>query len=217
MQTGLQRQHLSVGTISGFALAALCLVYAIVLIAGLLSLPAPEQAIRDPWFTAMEVLILAIAPAMVGLTVGLYAWAEARKKQFAMLSVVFMSMCAVVTCSVHFVVLTLSRHPAFASADWSGLLFSFTWPSLAYTLDILAWDLFFPLAAFFAGLAVHGAGLARLARVLLFLSAALAFVGLAGVPLASMNVRNIGIVGYVILFPIAATLLAVLFRRPEGR
>jgi hypothetical protein len=32
-----------------------------------------------------------------------------------------------------------------------------------------------------------------------------------------MNVRNIGIVGYVVLFPIAALLLAVVFRREASR
>jgi hypothetical protein len=40
-----------------------------------------------------------------------------------------------------------------------------------------------------------------------------AFVGLLGVPLANMNVRNIGIIGYVLLFPCATVMLAVLFSR----
>ena len=39
-------------------------------------------------------------------------------------------------------------------------------------------------------------------------SAVLAFLGLLGVPLANMNVRNVGIVGYAVLFPIAASLAA---------
>lgn len=86
-----------------------------------------------------------------------------------------------------------------------------------YALDILAWDVFFPLAALFAAFAVHGSGLARLARILLFGSAALAFIGLAGVPLANMSIRNIGIIGYVVLFPIASFLLALIFRRSAAR
>jgi catechol 2,3-dioxygenase-like lactoylglutathione lyase family enzyme len=164
----------------------------------------------------MEVLILTIAPAMVGLTAGLHSWAESERKSLALLSVVFMSMCAVVTCSVHFTVLTLSRHAAFAGPEWQDLVFSFRWPSVVYALDILAWDLLFPLAALFAALAVHGSGPARVVRALLHGSAALAFIGLAGVPLANMNVRNIGIIGYVVLFPIAGVLLARMFRRSEA-
>ena len=45
-------------------------------------------------------------------------------------------------------------------------------------------------------------------RGLLFASAALAFLGLAGVPLGDMRARNLGIVGYAVVFPIAAGLHA---------
>ena len=204
--------QLHVGVAAGFAVAVLCVVYAAVLTIGLVTLPSPEQPIQNPWFTIMEILILAIAPGMVAFTVGLYAWASTEAKSLALLSVLFMSMCAVVTCCVHFAVLTLSRHPAYADPEWASLVFSFTWPSMAYALDILAWDLFFPLAAIFAAFAVRGSGRASLVRALLLGSAALAFVGLAGVPLANMNIRNIGILGYVFLFPIASFLLALMFR-----
>lgn len=204
---------LRVGATSGLAVAVLCLVYAAVLAIGLLTLPSPDHTIQNPWFTTMEVLILAIAPAMVGFTVGLHAWANAERKALAMLSVLFMSMCAAVTCCVHFAVLTLSRHPAFEGREWAILMFSFRWPSVAYALDVLAWDFFFPLAALFAALTIQGSGLARLARALLLASAVLAFVGLAGVPLANMQIRNLGILGYVVLFPIAAVLMASVFRR----
>jgi hypothetical protein len=165
----------------------------------------------------MEVLILAIAPAMVAFTVGLHAWATTERKSIALLSGFFMSMCAVVTCSVHFAVLTLSRQPAFAGSDWATLVFSFKWPSVAYALDILAWDVFFPLAALFGALVVQGPGLARLARALLFGSSALAFIGLAGIPLSNITVRNIGIIGYVFCYPLAAVLLAVMFWRLGGQ
>lgn len=209
--------QLRVGAAAGFAVAVLCVVYAAVLTIGLATLPSPDQPIENPWFTMMEVLILAIAPGMVAFTVGLYAWASAENKSFALLSVLFMSMCAVVTSCVHFTVLTLSHHPAYANSDWAPLVFSFRWPSVAYALEILAWDLFFPLAAIFAAFAVRGSGRASLVRALLFGSAALAFIGLAGVPLANMNIRNIGIIGYVVLFPIATVLLALMFRCQEAQ
>ncbi len=209
--------NLRIGVFAGNAVAVLCFAYAAVLSVGLLTMPSSELPIQNPWFTFMELLILGIAPAMVALIVGLHAWAPVERKSYAQLSVVFMSMCALVTCCVHFAILTLSRQPAFAAGSWPTLVFAFRWPSVVYALEILAWDFFFPLGALCAALAMPGAGLAGLARKLLFASAALAFAGLAGVPLANMNVRNIGIVGYVVLFPVAGGLLAVVFRREASR
>jgi hypothetical protein len=204
---------LRIGVLAGNAVTLLCIAYAAVLGIGLLTLPSSDSPIQDPWFTCMELLILVLAPTMVAFTVGLHVWSPVQRKSYAQLGVVFMSMCALVTCCVHFAVLTISRQPAFEIGSWQTLVFAFRWPSVAYTLDILAWDVFFPLAALCAALAIQGSGLAGLARRLLYASAALALIGLAGVPLGNMNVRNIGIVGYVVLFPIASFLLAAVFRR----
>jgi hypothetical protein len=206
-----------IGIVAGASVAILSIVYAFVLSIGLLTLPSPDQPIQNPWFTVMEMLILLIAPAMVMFTVGLHSWAPADRKSLSLLSVIFMSMCALITCCVHFAVLTLSRTPTFTEATWSALVFAFQWPSVVYAMDILAWDIFFPLAALSAAGAIHGAGLAGLARNLLLGSAALAFVGLAGIPMASMNIRNIGIIGYVVLFPIATGMLAIVFKREAAR
>jgi hypothetical protein len=201
------------GVAAAVAVALLCLVYAVVLAIGLLTLPSPAHQIQEPWFTLMELLIIAIAPAMVALAVALHAWAAPQFKSFALAAVAFMGMCAAVTCTVHFGVLTLSRQPSFAHSDWARMVFSFEWPSVAYAMDILAWDIFFPLAACFAAVSVQGAGLAGVVRMLLYASAALALVGLAGAPLDNMQVRNIGIIGYAVVFPVAAALLAKLFLR----
>jgi len=56
--------------------------------------------------------------------------------------------------------------------------------------------------------AVQGPGLARRVRVTLVASAALSLGGLVGVALANMQIRNMGIVGYAVLYPIAAGALA---------
>jgi hypothetical protein len=203
------------GVASGAAVALLCLAYAGVLSIGLLTLPSPDHPIQPPWFTWMEILIIGISPAMVALTVALHARARSDRKPLALASVAFMSMSAAVTCALHFAILTLGGQPEFAGGPWQRLVFSFEWPSVAYALDIVAWDVFFPLAALFAAPTVHGDGLARVARGLLYASAALAFLGLVGVPLADMQVRNVGIVGYAVLFPVAAGVLAVLFHRAD--
>jgi hypothetical protein len=201
------------GIAAGYALAALCFIYAIVLAIGLYTLTSPDQPIQQPWFACMELLILAIAPLPVAFMVALHAWAPDEHSTTALLGIAFMSMCCVVTCCVHFVILTLSREPIFAAMPWVPVVFLFRWPSLAYALDILAWDVFFPLAALCAALTVSGPGLANAVRSLFFASAAFSLAGLVGVPLGNMSIRNIGIAGYVVLFPIAAVLMAVRFRR----
>lgn len=201
------------GFVSGYLIAILSVTYAAVLAMGLLTLPTPAHPIQNPWFTIMELLILVLAPVMVVFTTSLRAWVPPTGKSAAVLGIVFMAMCAVVTCSVHFVVLTLSRQPAFIETDWALLMFSFTWPSLVYALDILAWDIFFPLSALSIALALRGTVQTKALQMLFIGSAMLAFLGLAGIPLEDMNIRNIGIVGYVVLFPCGTALLAYRFKR----
>ena len=217
MRDFLEPKARLLGVASGSAVALLCMAYAVVLALGLLLLPSPDQQIQQPWFFLMELLILGIAPAMVAVSVGIHAWAPAADKALALASVAFMSMSAVLTCAVHFCILALGSQPAFASEPWAHRVFSFEWPSIAYALDILAWDFFFPLGAYFAGLAVHGEGLQRKIRYGLFASAALAFLGLLGVPMANMQVRNVGIIGYAFVYPVACGLLAALFYRTRNQ
>ena len=201
------------GAVSGALVAALTAAYAAALVAGLRSLPSPDVPIGDPWFTAMELLILAIAPATVALMAALHAATPADRAPHGLLAVVFAACCAVLTCAVHLAVLTLARDVAFAGAPWSTVVFPFRWPSVVYLLDVLAWDLFFPLAAFFAARTLPGPGPERWIRRLLDASAALAFAGLAGIALDDMAVRNVGILGYALAFPVAAAWLAVRFAR----
>lgn len=193
---------------SGYLTAALSVVYALVLIGGLSTLPTPDHQVQDPWFTAMELLILAIAPAMVCFAVAVHERVGVEGRAAATLAVAFMSMCAAVTCCVHFAVLTLSRHPAIALEGWVPHAFGFSWPSAAYALDILAWDYFFPLAAFFLALALRQRRIHRTAQLLCVVGAVLSFAGVAGVPLEDMAIRNVGILGYVLLFPMAAAMIA---------
>ena len=78
---------------------------------------------------------------------------------------------ALVTSCVHFAVLTLSREPAFKEATWSTLVFAFQWPSVVYAMEILAWDIFFPLAALCAAGAIQGSQASRVLRAIFFLAA----------------------------------------------
>ena len=138
------------GILSAVGVIVLGVAYAITLAVGFLSLTSPQRPIGDPMFSILEVLIIVMMPMMVALMVAVHAWAPSQAKTLSLTAVLFMGLLAGVTCSLHFVILTLSRQPAFASQPWLPLFLSFKWPSVAYALDILAWDVFFALSMFFA-------------------------------------------------------------------
>ena len=203
----------NLGIFSATATVILLVAYAVTLAVGLLSLESPQQPIDDPMFTILEILIIIMMPAMVALMVAVHAWAPMHAKTLSLTSVIFMGLLTGLTCSVHFVILTLSRQPEFTAQPWLPLVLSVNWPSVVYALDILAWDIFFPLSMLFAAPVFWGSRLAAWIRVLMIASGVLAFAGLSGVVVGDMQLRNIGIVGYVGVFLVVAALLAVLFYR----
>ena len=156
-------------------------------------------------------------PLMVALMVAVHCWAPAEATVFSLMAVIFVSLLAGLTSSIHFVILTVGRQSAFAGHSWMPLFLSFTWPSVPYALDILAWDVFFALAVLFAALVFSGNRLAKSIRLLLIASGVLSLAGLSGVVVGDMQLRMIGVVGYAGVFPIAALLLAILFYRAAPR
>jgi hypothetical protein len=205
------------GIFSGSATVILLVAYAVTLIVGLASLGSPQEPIGDPMFTILEILIITMMPAMVALMVAVHAWAPMHAKTLSLTSLIFMSLLAGVTCSLHFCILTLSRQPEFAGQSWLPLVFSFEWPSVAYALDIVGWDVFFALSMLFAAPVFSGSRLASWIRVLMIASGVLSLAGLSGVVVGDMEVRNIGIVGYVGVFLVVAALLTVFFYRANPK
>ncbi len=201
------------GIFSAAATVILLVAYALTLAVGLASLESAQQPIGDPMFTILEVLIIVMMPAMVALMVAVHAWAPMQAKTLTLTSLVFMGLLAGVTSVVHFCVLTLSRQPEFAGRPWESLVFPFAWPSAVYAVDILAWDVFFPLSMLFAAPVFRGSHLAAWIRVLMIASGVLSLAGLSGVVAGDMQLRNIGIVGYVGVFLVVVALLAILFYR----
>lgn len=202
-----------IGLLSAAGSAAILAAYAVTLVAGFRAIPAPGEAIPDPYFTALEVLILCLAPLMVLLMAALHARAAPELRVYGICAVAFMSMSAALTSIVHFSILTLSRSAPFAGLDG---VFGFQWPSVVYSLDILAWDVFFAFAVICGGASLTGPGPPAAARWLLYLAGALSLAGLSGVVTGNMNLRNIGILGYVGVFLVATVILALIFAR-DGR
>jgi hypothetical protein len=205
------------GLVSAVSTVVLILAYAVTLTLGLVSLESLEQPIGGRLLSILEILIIVLMPAMVALMVAVHAWTPNKVKSLSLTAVVFMGLVAGVTCSVHFVILTVSRQTAFVGQSWLPLLMGWQWPSVVYALDILAWDVFFPVSMFFVAPVFSGSRLAVWIRWLMIVSGALALAGLSGVALGDMQLRNIGIVGYVGVFLIVAMLLAVMFYRAVPR
>ena len=211
--TPLQRL---IGRAASWSAAMLGCVYLVTLVLGLLALRSPNDPIADPYFSILELLIVLMAPLMVLSMATVHAYSSLEDKAYSQAALIFMIVMAGITSCVHFTILAASRPIQAAGLAGAPLLFSFRWPSVAYVLDILAWDWFFALSMLFAALVFHTGRLERTVRMLMIASGVLSLAGLIGVPLADMQVRMIGVVGYAVLAPVVFLLLGMVFNRHHG-
>jgi len=199
MQRSSARILRLMGMISGYGVAGLGLLYALVMAIGLIALPISGAPIGQPWFGMMEVLILLLVPLLLGLAAAVRGTRVGPR--YARLALPFMAAALALTSVVHLSILALGVRNAFA------------WPSLPYMLDIIAWDGFFALAVLLMAPAFRGAGDERTIRRLLIASSVLALLGWLGPITGAMGLRMIGVLGYAIVFPLAALLIARWFSR----
>lgn len=212
---GFTLQHRAIGRAAAWVVFLLGTIYAVTTVLGFLSLKSPQDPIGDPFFSIMELSIVLMSPLMVIVMVAVHAYAAPEVKVYSFTALIFTILLAGITSSVHFVILTVSRQIEATGLDWVPLLLSFKWPSVAYTLDILAWDWFFALSMLFAAPVFKVGRLEITVRNLMIVSGVLSLVGLVGVPLADMQVRNIGIIGYGVVAPIVFLLLGIVFGRTQ--
>lgn len=208
-------RHRRLGQVAAWAMFALGIIYLATTSLGLLSLHSPQDPIGDPYFSMMELIIVLMAPFMILSMVAIHAYTAPAAKAYSLPALILMSVAAGITASIHFVILTVSRPIAAAGFGGVDLLLSFRWPSVAYALDILAWDFFVALSLLFAASVFRQGSLEAAVRILLLVSGGLSLLGLIGVPLADMQVRLIGVAGYAAVLPFAYLLLAILFGRAQ--
>ena len=95
--------------------------------------------------------MILFAVLLVVMMAAVYAFAPPERKTFSLAALAFTICFAVTTCGVHFASLTLGRQtdprvlPLLSHQLSTG-----EWPTLAMSLDLLAWDLFLGLALIFA-------------------------------------------------------------------
>ena len=177
--------------------------YAIVTTLGLLSLKSPLDTIGDPYFTIMEILSILISLLMAISMVAVHYYTSPVDRFFSLIALIFMFIAAGITSSVHFIILSLRQYLALEQLQNVSFFFSFQWPSVVYALDILAWDLFFGLSMLFVAPVFKKERFGKNLKVLLIFCGILSLIGLIGVPLQNMQIRNIGIIGYAVVGPVA--------------
>ena len=212
--TGANRMR----TIGAWSARALCLieaVYVVVFVIGFASLGNIRDPLPDPYLAIGEVLILVMAPIMVALMLAIHQCAPKQAKPFTQVALGWMIAAAAFTTVVHFVELTVARHIDQATFPSYARIFGWEWPSTFYAIDIVAWDVFFGLSLLFAVPAFARSGSARIIRRGLIASGSLCLIGLIG-PFANVIAwREIGILGYTIVFGLTCLPLTRIFKLDE--
>ena len=199
-----------VGSVSCYAVFGLGLAYLPTTVAGLVDsgLNAP---IRDPYLAIMELLILPLALGLVVAFAAVHTYAQLPARTLSLTALVLVAMTAAMTIGVHAVALTVGRNPEVVALPGFTLLFSWTWPSVIYALDIAAWDLCLGIALLLAAPVFRPGPRSGPIRRGLVISGVLCLAGLLGVILNNMSVRNIGIVGYSVVLPVVMLMTGRLF------
>ncbi len=191
---------------SAMFVAAVSAAYAVVMVVGFASMGNLTDPLPDPYLAVAEVLILVMAPVMVVLMAAVHACAPVRLRMFGLVAFGWMLVAACLTMTVHVVQLVMVRRIEPESVPGFARLFDFAWPSMLYAVDVVAWDLLLGLSLVFAAAVFTGPG-HRTARLWLLVSGVLCLVGLVGPAVDVMALRGIGILGYVVAFPIACVAL----------
>jgi hypothetical protein len=213
---GFTVQHRAIGRVAAWATFALGQAYAIAALLGFISLKSPDDPIGDPFLSIMALLLVLMAPLMVASMVAVHAYASPKLKAYSLMALAFMILLAGITSSVNFAILAVSRQVGAIQLPWLSIFLPYKWPSsVAYALDILAWDWFFALSMLFAAPIFREGRLEKMVQILLIASGVLSLVGLIGVPLANMQIISIGILGYGVVAPIVFLLLAMVFGRTQ--
>jgi hypothetical protein len=206
---GSQFERLA-GRWSARFIVAINVAYAGVMVAGFVSLGNLTDPLPDPYLGVAEVLILVMAPVMVVLMAAVHACAPVGLRLFSLVAFGWMLVAACLTMTVHVVELVVARRVQPDTVPGFTRLFDFEWPSMLYAVDVVAWDLLLGLSLLFAAFAFTGRRY-RAVRWGLAVSAVLCLVGLVGPATDVMAWRAIGIVGYVVAFPITCLALSRAF------
>jgi hypothetical protein len=185
--------------------------YAVIMIVGFAAMGTTSKPLGDPYLAIMEVLILVMAPVLVLLAAVIHACAPQGARTYSITAFGWMLLLAGFTVTVHLVLLTVARRIGPDAIHGYQYLFTWQWPSMLYGVDVVAWDIFFGLALLFAAPVFHASGHVAVRNGML-IAGALSVVGIIGPALNHIALRQIGIIGYAIVWPITCLPLSKAFR-----
>ena len=197
---------------SARALFGIGVAYAVVMVAGFSAMGNFSKPLQDPYLAIAEALILLMAPTMVMLMAAVHICAPERSRIFSINALGWMLLTAGFTMTVHLVELTVVRRINPAAIHGYQYLFNFHWPSLLYAIDVVAWDIFFGFALLFAAPVFRACG-HRILSNWLFVAGALSLLGIIGPIFDHIGLREIGIFGYAVVFPITCLGISRAFHR----
>jgi hypothetical protein len=212
---GFTAQHRAIGMAAAWAAFIVMQVYSITSGVGFLSLKSPQDSIGPPFLPIMALLIVVMAPLMVATMVAVHAYAAPERKIYGAMALAFIILLAGTTSSINFAVLIVSGQADAAGAPWLPLFLPYKWPTVAYAMDIFAWDWFYALSMLCAAPILRGHRLAQMTRLVMSISGGLSLLGLIVLPLAAMPAIGISIVGWGVAGSVVFLLLAVVLGRTQ--
>ena len=193
-------------------------IFVVVGLIGVLARPPSREPLRqvDPYLAILETLVVLFAVVLVIMMAAVYAYAPPERKTFSLVALAFTICFSITTCGVHFASLTLGRQ---VDPKVLPLLFhqlsTGDWPTLAMSLDLLAWDFFLGLALVFAAPVFKGEATRRV-RASMTAAGTLCLAGTLGPASGHLHIQYFGIAGYAFVLPLACALLATFFRQERG-
>src|SRR5215471_10357124 len=137
------------GRWSAWTVVVLSVLYVVTGVAGLLlgHLAGGDNfGQSDPYLAILEWLIVAVTIPIITMFAAACLQAPAAKKAHALSALSFAVLCCGLTAAIHFFRLAVVRRLDPGTTEALSALVSFRWPSVAFALDLLAWDLFLGIA-----------------------------------------------------------------------
>jgi hypothetical protein len=184
--------------INTLILICVALIYLGLIIIGIITSNPITGYFQDNIKYCMEVTTMGSSIILLVFTVLIFYSFETETNICGFLSILFMSMVVILTCSVHFIGITVSSTLISSNKSFESLL-SLNWPSALFSLDILAWDLFFGVSFICLGISLNKYSKQGIAGLLSIISGLISILGLIALPMNNMNIRYIGIFGYTVM------------------
>jgi uncharacterized membrane protein len=208
-----------IGLWSARIIVALAITY---ILTGLVGITAPDASGRraalqqvDPYLAILETIMIAVVVTQVVLFSAIHAYAQPDQKTYSLIALIFVSLVAAISGGVHFVMLTVGRQSGNVAIPGPGPFYP--WPTVLFSLDLLAWDVFQGLGLLFVAPIFRGKGLAKAIRMTMSVSGALCIIGVAGPASGDLRFQIPAIFGYAGGLTVACVLLAFLFARPVAK